>query len=142
MDLVNDLNTDKNTYSNEIISVFSQYFYDYFNHFDVHKKVFWHGKCYSIAQDKLNSYIKYKSKLIQVLISTYFLKKKDVKDAGKIPLSEKLEKCKQYKDYKQIAEIEKGILYFDGKKIEIDAFLNGKIKEIKNVDETMFSDII
>lgn len=31
MDLINDINSDNNTFSTEIISVFSQYFFDYFN---------------------------------------------------------------------------------------------------------------
>lgn len=141
MNLVNDLNTDKNTSSNEIISVFSQIFYDYFNHFDIHKKIFWHGKCYSIHQEKINSYIKYKSKLIQVLITTYFLKKKNVIDAGKIPLQEKIVKCNEYKDYEQIANIEKGILYYKGKKIELEEFLKGRIKEVDNFDESIFENL-
>lgn len=141
MVLVNDLNTDENTYSNEIISVFSQYFYDYFNHFDTHKKVFWHGKCYSIHLEKINSYIKYKSKLIQVLITTYFLKKKNVSNAGKLPLQEKLEECNQYADYKQIAKIERGTLYYNGKKIDLEEFLKGNIKEIDNLDESIFENL-
>ena len=141
MKLVNDLNTDQNTYSNEIISVFSQYFYDYFNHFDSHKKVFWHGKCYSIHSEKIKSYIKYKSKLIQVLITTYFLKKKNLPDAGKIPLSEKVKKCNEYEEYKQVKDIEKGILYYKGKKIDLEEFLKGNIKEIENLDESVFENL-
>lgn len=141
MDLVNDLNTDENTSSNEIISVFSQIFYDYFNHFDTHKKIFWHGKCYSIHQEKVKSYIKYKSKLIQVLVTTYFLKKKNVIDAGKIPLQEKKRKCNEYKEYKQIAKTEKGVLYYKGKKIDIEEFFNGNIKEIDNFDESIFENL-
>lgn len=141
MDLINDLNTDKNTYQSEIISVFSQYFYDYFNKFDLHKKVFWHGKCYSINKEKINSYIKYKSKLIQVLVTTYFLKTKGVVDAGKLPLNYKKTKCREYNDYKRLDNIERGILYYKGKRIDLDEFLNGNIKEMDNLNREIISDL-
>ncbi len=142
MELVNDLNSDKSTYSTEVISVFSQYFYDYFNQYDLHKKVFWHGKCFSIPDEKIKSYIKYKSGLIQVLTTTYFLKKKDVKDSGKLPLQVKQEMCKQYADYEKIVNLEKGILYYNGHKIDIDEFLNGNIKILDKLDDNIFDDII
>ena len=141
MELIDDTNTDKSNYSTEIISVFSQYFYDYYNNFDLHKKVFWHGKCFSIPEEKVKSYIKYKSKLIQVLVTTYFLKKKGIIDAGRIPLKDKLEMCKEYSDYITISNIEKGILYFEGHKIDVDDFLNGNIQVLDNVDESVFENL-
>ena len=143
MILINDTNSDKSTYSIEIISVFSQMFYDYFNHYDSHRKIFWHGKCFSIHTEKVKSYIRYKSKLIQVLVTTYFLKKKKIPDAGRIPLEEKKKKCQEYSDYKRLQQLEKGILYLNGKRIDIDEYLDGNIKEIENnVDESMFFDIL
>ena len=32
---------DKTTHSQELIALFSQYFFDYFNHFDTHRKIFY-----------------------------------------------------------------------------------------------------
>ena len=142
LDLFNDLNSDNSNYSTEIISVFSQYFYDYFNKFDIHRKIFWHGKCFSIPNGKIKSYIKYKSKLIQVLVTTYFLKKHNIVDAGRIPLQDKLSKCKQYNDYLKIENIQKGILYYNGNKIDIEEFLNGNIVKINKFDESLFDDIL
>ena len=111
MKLINDTNSDKSTYSTEIISVFSQMFYDYFNHYDSHRKIFWHGKCFSIPTEKVKSYLKYKSKLIQVLATTYFLKKKKIPDAGRIPWEDKKKMWKEYADYKNLQQLKKGILY-------------------------------
>ncbi len=136
------MNTDKSNYSTEIISVFSQYFYDYYNKFDIHRKIFWHGKCFSIPEEKVKSYIKYKSKLIQVLVTTYFLKKKGIVDAGKIPLKDKLNMCKKYNDYITISNIENGKLYFNGHRIDINEFLKGNIKVLDNVDESLFEDLL
>lgn len=141
MKLINDLNTDQSTYSTEVISVFSQYFYDYYNNCDLHQKIFWHGKCFSIPEGKIKSYIKYKSKLIQVLVTTYFLKKKGIISAGQIPLEEKKKLCKQYNDYNTISDIENGTLYFKGKKIDIEEFYKGNIKILNNIDETIFENL-
>ena len=140
--LINDLNSDKSNYSTEVISVFSQYFYDYYNKFDIHRKIFWHGKCFSIPDDKIKSYIKYKSKLIEVLVDTYFLKRKGIIDAGKISLKAKKEMCKEYSDYSKIADIERGKLYYNGYRIDLDEFLKGNIKKIDDVDESVFDNIL
>ena len=79
MELMEDLDIDKTNHSNEVISLFSQYVYDYFNQFDQHKKVFWHAKCFSIPKEKMNSYIKYRSTSIKNVMTTYFLKIKNEK---------------------------------------------------------------
>jgi len=157
MKLIDTLNSDKNTFSTEIISVFSQYFFDYFNNcYDSNDKVFWHGKCFSIHLNKINSFIKYKSKLIEVLTTTYFLKNKGVPNAGIIKLDKKIEMCNTYGDYEKQKESQKGILYYNGKKIDIEEYLNGNIVEIDNeenncnnvvnknikLDDSMFDDIL
>ena len=141
MQLIDDMNTDKSNYSVEIISVFSQYFYDYYNNYNLHEKVFWHGKCFSIPKEKVTSYIKYKSKLIQVLVTTYFLKKKGVVDAGNISLKDKLKLCNEYVDYTTVSRIEKGVLYYKGHKIDVDEFLNGTIKYLDSLDESVFEQL-
>ena len=46
--VISDLDKEKWNTSNEIISVFSQYFFDYFNEHNKQSKVFWHGKCFTI----------------------------------------------------------------------------------------------
>jgi len=119
MSLINDINSDGSTYSSEIVSVFSQYFFEYFNHFDLYRKVFWHGKCFSIEKDKIESYLKYKSKLIQVLVTTNFLKNKEIKNAGQISLAEKIEMCSRFEDYKLIKDFELGIIYKNGIRVKV-----------------------
>ena len=118
-------------HTNEIISLFSQYFFDYFNNFDKHKKVFWHGKCFTIPENKIISYIKYRSKIIQNVMSTYFLKRKNA-NPGNIKLNEKIEKCRQFSDYDVLKNVERGILYYDGERIDFDEFMNGNIKVVEN----------
>lgn len=131
IDLIKDLNSDNNNSSNEIIAVFSQYFFDYFNSISNTEKIFWHGKCFSIPSGKVNSYIKYKNKLIQNVITTYLLKKNNIIDAGKIKAEERIEKCKEYKQYNELKKVMDGILYKNGDRIDIEEFLNGSIKIIE-----------
>ncbi len=140
-ELVADLNSDNNYYSNEIISVFSQYFFDYFNSISKKEKIFWHGKCFSIPQEKVISYIKYKQELIRNLVTTYFLKKKGITNVGRIKSIERIEKCKEFKEeYEKIREIENGILYFDGNRIDIQEYLNGNIKPIESLEKNKYED--
>lgn len=134
-ELIKDLNSDMNNYSNEIIAMFSQYFFDYFNNINNEEKIFWHGKCYSIPQGKVNSYIKYKKQLIENVITTYLLKRKNIIDAGKMKSSERIEICRQYQEYDEIKKIENGILYLNGDRIDIQEFLNGNIKKIEPEDK-------
>ena len=130
--LIEDLNSDINTKSDEIISMFSQYFFEYFNKINKNENVFWHGECFSIPFNKINSYIKYKSGSIKNVLTTYFLKRNNIKNAGKIKLAEKIEMCKKYDLYeKQLKKIENGILYLNGDRIDIDEFLKGNIKKIE-----------
>lgn len=153
MQLVNDLNSDNNTFSTEIISVFSQYFFDYFNSINKEEKVFWHGKCFSIHNEKIISFLKYKSRLLQLLNTTYFLKHKGVLNAGKLKLEQKLELCNSYPEYNSQKDYQKGTLYYCGKCIDLDKYLENKICQIEasncnnsytdiEFDESMFDNIL
>ena len=125
----------------EIVSLFSQYFYKYFNDKYTNSPVYWHCKCSNIPKGKIKSYIKYRSLTIHELYLTYFLKRKQVKDAGKIPLNEKEEKCNEIEEYKEIERYSRGRLYINGKQIELESFLNDKIVELPDTirkDEIKF----
>lgn len=134
-ELIKDLNSDMNNYSNEIIAVFSQYFFDYFNSISSDEKIFWHGKCYSIPRGKVNSYIKYKKQLIKNVVTTYLLKRKNIIDAGKMKASERMKICSEYQEYDELKKIEDGILYLSGDRIGVEEFLNGKIVKIEPEDK-------
>ena len=134
--LIEDLNSDVNTKSDEIISMFSQYFFEYFNNLNKKENVFWHGECFSIPFNKINSYIKYKSGSIKNVLTTYFLKKNNVKNSGRIKLDKKIEMCKEYDGYeKLLKKIENGILYKNGERIDIQEFLKGNVKVIKSEEK-------
>lgn len=140
--ILKDMTNDACNYSNEIISGFSQYFFKYFNEFDKHKVVYWHGKCFSIPENKIKSYIKYRSKIIQNVMTTYFLMKKGKYD-GNEKLEERINKCKNFADYDIFKELERGILYYNGTRIDLDKFLDsGKIEETNKVNvEDLFSNL-
>lgn len=123
--------SDKTTHSQELIALFSQYFFDYFNHFDLNKKVFWHGKCFSIPEGKITSYIKHRSNIIKNVMVTYFAIRNNINDP-KLGLEEKLKQCRALANYYELSDLENGILYFNGKRIDYEEFINNN----NIVDET------
>ena len=131
--VISDLDKEKWNTSNEIISVFSQYFFDYFNEHNKQSKVFWHGKCFSIRNEKINSYIKFRSSIIKNVMTTYFLSKYNMK-MGK----EKQEKgeieCKKLQGYEVLEDIQNGVLYLEGDRIDIIEFYKGNIKKVKSTE--------
>jgi len=135
--VVEDLEpSDKTTHSHELLALFSQYFFDYFNHFDSHQKIFWHGKCFSIPKEKVNSYIKYRSGIIKNVLITYFAKKNDIDDF-RLNLKEKIEVCKSISSYDEFKKNQDGILYYDGYKINLNDWIEkGEINKI--IEENIF----
>ena len=116
--------------AHDIISLFSQQFYKIFN--EKYKKgpVYWHCKCSNIPKGKIKSYIKFRSLTIYELKLTYFLKRKQFRDSGKIALFEKENKAKEILGYDEIKESVKGNLYIKGYQIDLEAFLQDKIIKI------------
>lgn len=128
----------------DIVSTFSQYFYKYFNDKYVGTPIYWHCKCSNIPTGKIKSYIRYRSLTIFELNLTYFLKRKQFKNAGKIALAEKKEKCNEMPDYAQLKPFEKGKLYINGQPVELGAFLDDKIiklPEIQREETSSFLDL-
>lgn len=124
---------DKSDYSNEITSLFSQYFFDYFNMIYKDKKIFWHAKSFSIPSGKINSYIKYRSNIIENVLTTYFLIR-NLQYEGNIKLEEKRRKCLENPTFEGIKERICGELYFCGDKINLKEFLNNG--EIIQIDDS------
>lgn len=139
--VIEDLDKEKNNRTNEIISLFSQYFFDYFNNLNKNTKIFWHAKCFSINNDKINSYVKFRSKIIKNVLTTYFLKHNDI-HIGNAKMEYKEEICKKFTNYKVLQEIQDGILYFDGKRIDLREFYEDHIKTIdQEIPEETFLDL-
>lgn len=130
--VISDLDKENCTGSNEIIALFSQYFFDYFNQCDNKIKTFWHGKCFSINKDKINSYIKFRSGIIKNVMTTYFLSKNNVR-MGNVKQEKRVAECKKMEGYEILEDTQDGILYFDGDRIDINEFYNGNIKKIKSI---------
>lgn len=132
---------DKTTHSQELIALFSQYFFDYFNHFDLHQKIFWHGKCFSIPNGKVASYIKYRSGIIRNVLVTYFAKINNINED--LNLEDKENKCKSLYGYEEFDKIKSGILVFDGERIELDRyFKDGEICKLKEqINNCEYKDI-
>lgn len=125
----------KNKYrAHEIVSIFSQNFYNYFNNKYIGENVYWHCKCSNIPKEKIKSYIRYRSLTIFELKLTYFLKRKQFKNAGKIVLSEKKKKCYELKEYKELKKFERGKLYYRGQQIDLESFLYDKIIELPSLE--------
>ena len=142
--VIEDLDKEKNDRTNEIIALFSQYFFDYFNSLtNDGDKIFWHAKCFSIKEEKIKSYIKYRSKIIKNVMTTYFLIKKDDYKSNE-NMKVKDEKCSEYEDYDKLKKVQDGLLYFDGDNIDLGEFLNGNtvIVHESNLEDDMFSELL
>lgn len=131
--VISDLDKEKWNTSNEIISVFSQYFFDYFNEHNKQSKVFWHGKCFSIRNEKINSYIKFRSGIIKNVMTTYFLSKYNIK-MGKEKQEKREIECKKLQGYEVLEDIQDGVLYLEGDRIDIIEFYKGNIKKVKSTE--------
>mgnify|MGYP001133179009 FL=1 len=131
--VISDLDKEKWNTSNEIISVFSQYFFDYFNEHNKQSKVFWHGKCFSIKNEKINSYIKFRSSIIKNVMTTYFLSKYNIK-MGKEKQEKRENECKKLQGYEVLEDIQNGVLYLEGDRIDIIEFYKGNIKKVKSTE--------
>lgn len=131
--VISDLDKEKWNTSNEIISVFSQYFFDYFNEHNKQSKVFWHGKCFSIRNEKINSYIKFRSSIIKNVMTTYFLSKYNIK-MGKEKQEKREIECKKLQGYEVLEDIQNGVLYLEGDRIDIIEFYKGNIKKVKSAE--------
>lgn len=119
----------------EIVSLFSQAFYKYFNDRYINSPVYWHCKCLNIPKGKINSYINYRSSTIYEAALTYFLKRKQkIKNAGRIPTVEKERMCNEIEEYQQYKPFIKGKLYLKGKQVDLEAFFEGKIIELSEVE--------
>ena len=131
--VISDLDKEKWNSSNEIISVFSQYFFDYFNEHNKQSKVFWHGKCFSIRNEKINSYIKFRSSIIKNVMTTYFLSKYNIK-MGKEKQEKREIECKKLQGCEVLEDIQNGVLYLEGDRIDIIEFYKGNIKKVKSTE--------
>lgn len=138
--VINDMSTEGCQNTNEIISLFSQQFFYYFNSFYKSRVVFWHAKCFSIPKEKTISYIKHRSRVIENVMVIYFLKRNN-SDKKNTKLDDKIEMCKKIEGYGELEKIKKGTLYYNGEQIDVEAFLNGENVNItKEKVEEMFSD--
>lgn len=124
---IDSINNEKSYRTHDIASIFSQYFFEYFNSVYEGETVYWHCKCFNIAKEKVQSYIKFKSKGILKGITAIFLKQNGVRNAYGIKLEEKIEMCKKHENYFLIEEYKDGILYYNGNKIDLNEYLKGNV---------------
>ena len=100
------------------------------------------GKSPNISKEKVQSYIRFKSKEILDNVTSIFLKQNGMNTYG-INLEEKLEMCKSYEEFSFISDNKEGVLYHNGDKIDLNEFLNGNIVSIENNNnENDFLDLI
>lgn len=128
---IETINNEKNYRTHDIASIFSQYFFEHFNKEYEGEDIYWNCRCFNIKTEKIVSYLKFKSKEIQKKVIANFLKKKMIEE-NRMNLVEKLKKCKEYEEFSNIEEYEKGILYYIGKKIDLHEYINGKIIVLKD----------
>ena len=84
---ISSINNEKNFRTHDIVSIFSQYFFKYFNSVYNGETVYWHCKCFNISKEKLQSYIKFKSKGILKGVTSIFLKQNGIKNLSNCIIS-------------------------------------------------------
>ena len=99
--------------------------------------VYWHCKCFNISKEKVQSYIKFKSKGILKGVTSIFLKQNGVRNAYGIKLEEKIRMCKNYESYSSIEEYKDGVLYHNGDKIDLNEYFKGNIVILEDIKETV-----
>lgn len=134
INIIKDLDKEMCNKTNEIIALFAQYFFDYFNQYNNKNKIFWHAKCFSISTNKLKSYIKFRSGIIKNVMTTYFLGRNHIR-SGKSKLKDKEEQCKKLDGYEVLEDIQDGILYYDGNRIDLAEFYKNNIKVIERKED-------
>lgn len=134
---IDSINNEKSYRTHDIASIFSQYFFEYFNSVYEGETVYWHCKCFNIAKEKVQSYIRFKSKGILKGITSIFLKQNGVRNAYGIKLEEKLEMCKSYETYSLLEEYKEGVLYYNGNKIDLNEYFKGNIVMLEEKNETV-----
>ena len=129
---IDSINNEKSYRTHDIASVFSQYFFEYFNNIYNGEVVYWHCKCFNIAKEKMQTYIKYKSHVILKGVTSLFLKQNGVKNAYGIKLDEKIKMCETYDTYCQLDGYKNGVLYYKGNKLDVKEYIDGKITILKD----------
>lgn len=135
-DLIEEYSPDeKSDYSNEITSLFSQYFFDYFNNMYKDRKIFWHAKSFSIPSGKINSYVKYRSNIIENVLTTYFLIRNSSYESN-VKLEGNRKKCMKINGFSSLNNRINGELYYCGKKIDLEKFIkNNEIVEYEKDED-------
>ena len=143
---ITSINNENSFRTHDVVSIFSQYFFEYFNNLYSKGIVYWHCKAFNINKEKIVSYVKFKSKGILKGITSLFLKKNGVKNAYSIKLEEKIKMCEEIKTFSTTKEYRNGVLYKNGYKISLNEFLKGNVQIIENDDdakkESNFFDLI
>lgn len=97
--------------ANEIVALFSQSFFYYFNQINKNNLTFWHVKCFSIPKEKVMSYVKYHSRSIENVTVPYFLRKNGLEsEVGS--LAEKIQFSKKMSNYSVLEKVQKRNIIF------------------------------
>lgn len=141
---INSINNENSFRTHDIVSIFSQYFFEYFNNVYNKETVYWHCKAFNIAKEKVNSYLKFKSKGILKGITSIFLKKNGVTNAYSIKLEEKIKRCEKIETFSMTEGYRNGVIYKNGNKIDLNEYLKGNIVVIgqEKKKENDFFDLI
>lgn len=141
---INSINNENSFRTHDIVSIFSQYFFEYFNNVYNKETVYWHCKAFNIAKEKVNSYLKFKSKGILKGITSIFLKKNGVTNAYGIKLEEKIKRCEKIETFSMTEGYRNGVIYKNGNKIDLNEYLKGNIVVIgqEKKKENDFFDLI
>ena len=141
---INSINNENSFRTHDIVSIFSQYFFVYFNNVYNKETVYWHCKAFNIAKEKVNSYLKFKSKGILKGITSIFLKKNGVTNAYGIKLEEKIKRCEKIETFSMTEGYRNGVIYKNGNKIDLNEYLKGNIVVIgqEKKKENDFFDLI
>ena len=135
--VISDLDKEKWNTSNEIITIFL-YIQDIMVIPEYQGKKIGTGIMNKLIEKineykKINSYIKFRSSIIKNVMTTYFLSKYNIK-MGKEKQEKREIECKKLQGYEVLEDIQNGVLYLEGDRIDIIEFYKGNIKKVKSTE--------
>lgn len=133
----------KSNYAQEVTGFFAQEISHIFHKYYTDRFVYFAGRAFSVYKDNFPSYLIYRKHTSKTVLTTYFLKRKNIDVFGKKFVERDAEGMK-FEDYKNRTPFQtEGLIYYKGKEFEVeDILVNGFENISKDVKLSLINENI